>query len=121
MRRQREVTSEIACERASASAKQGRRARVMHVTGGRSVQSDRRAQARNGFHTPIRYLAAIDLYPHICYPIQPHLYTNTNTYAINAEMDYDNAKRLKSSSGSPISVKRSGATALPQYQPPPAR
>jgi hypothetical protein len=40
-------------------------------------------------------------------------------------MSYDNAKRFKSSTGSPISVPRApagaSATALPQYQPPPAR
>lgn len=88
----------------------------MHVT---AAGASNLMQQRNGFHTPIRYLAAIDLSSHLL----PYSATHTYTYihAIYAEMDYDNAKRLKSSSGSPISVKRSGATALPQYQPPPAR
>ena len=88
----------------------------MHVI---EVGASNLIKQRNGFHTPVRHLAAIDLSSHLLPYSATHIYTLT--HAIYAEMDYDNAKRLKSSSGSPVSVKRSGATALPQYQPPPAR
>ena len=88
----------------------------MHVTEVDLIEQRAQGKKRRLHHTPIRYLTAIR-------STLSHLlpYSATHTYTPAYTMDYDNAKRLKSSSGSPVSVKRTGATALPQYQPPPAR
>lgn len=101
-------------------AGQGSRARVMHVTeAGACNLIEQRNQETAASYSHSLFDGNRSALSHLLpYPVT---HTYTHIYAIYAEMDYDNAKRLKSSSGSPVSVKRTGATALPQYQPPPAR